>query len=160
MNPQERAALISRYAAGYDEVVRSLAGIPPHALTARPLPGKWCVAEIVHHLADSENIAAQRLRTLLVEERPVIHAYDQDAYARRLRYTERPIEPALEALHAARATTLSLLAGMSEADWTRPGRHTESGPYTAETWLTLYARHAHDHAGQIRRLRELLADAR
>jgi hypothetical protein len=33
------------------------------------------------------------------------------------------------------------------------GTHTESGPYTAEKWLTIYAVHAHDHAAQIKRSR-------
>ena len=46
---------------------------------------------------------------------------------------------------------------MTEADWTRPGWHTESGPYTAETWLVIYAAHAHGHADQIRRLKAALA---
>ena len=160
MTREERESLIARYAGGYDEVVRSLEGLPPAALTARPLAGKWCAAEIVHHLADSESISAQRLRTLLVQEHPLIHAYDQEAYARRLRYAERPIAPALEAFRAARANTVELLRGMSESDWTRPGWHTESGPYTAETWLAIYGVHAHGHADQIRRLREALAGGR
>ena len=160
MTQEEREVLIARYAGGYDEVAGSLAGFPPEALTARPLPGKWCAAEIIHHLADSESISAQRLRALLTQDRPLIHAYDQEAYARRLRYAERPIEPALEAFRAARANTVGLLRGMTEADWTRPGWHTEAGPYTAETWLTIYSAHAHGHAAQIRRLREALAGPR
>ena len=160
MTQQERENLIARYADGYDEVASSLAGFPAEALTARPLPGKWSAAEIVHHLADSESISAQRLRTLLAQEHPLIHAYDQEAYARRLRYAERPIEPALLAFRAARANTVGLLRGMSEADWTRPGWHTESGPYSPETWLTIYAAHAHGHAAQIRALREALKAGR
>ena len=114
MTRGERDTLIARYAGGYDEVVRSLAGFPAEALTARLLPGKWSAAEIVHHLGDAEPISAQRLRTLLVQERPLILAYDQEAYARLLRYTERPIEPALEAFRAARANTVGLLRGSEE----------------------------------------------
>ena len=160
MTQKEREALMTRYAGGYDEVVRSLADFPADALTARPLPGKWCAAEIIHHLADSESISAQRLRALLVQDRPLIFGYDQEAYARRLRYAERPIEPALDAFRAARANTVDLLRNMAEADWTKPGWHTESGPYTPETWLTIYAAHAHGHAAQIRALREALKAGR
>ncbi len=43
---------------------------------------------------------------------------------------------------------------MSDADWSRAGTHSESGRYTAEDWLRIYADHAHNHAAQIRRLRE------
>jgi hypothetical protein len=160
MTREERENLIARYVGGYDEVVRSLADFPPAALTARPLPGKWSAAEIVHHLGDAEPISAQRLRTLLVQDHPLILAYDQEAYARLLRYAERPIEPALEAFRAARANTAGLLRGMPETEWTKPGWHTEAGPFTAETWLTYYSGHAHRHAGQIRRLREALEGPR
>ena len=129
MNRQERDALIAQYAAGYDEVARALQGFPRAHLTAHPLPGKWSAAQIVHHLADSESTSAQRLRRLLAEDHAVIQGYDQEAWAAKLRYEERDMAPALEAFRAARATTVQLFPGMSEADWTREGWHTEAGLY-------------------------------
>ena len=157
MNRQEREKLIAQYAAGFDEVAVALKGFPAGTLTAHPIPGKWSAAEIVHHLADSETTSALRLRKLLVDEHPVIHGYDQALYAARLRYNEREIAPSLDAFRAARATTAQLLATMSDADWAREGWHTESGRYGAETWLGIYAVHAHNHAAQIRRLKDTLA---
>ncbi len=157
MTPEERRKLIERYADGYDEVMRSLEGFPAEALTARPLPGKWSAREIIHHLADSEMASALRLRQLLDEENPVIHGYDQDNRAERLRYNERDTAPAFEAFRGARATTLQLFALMSEEDWRREGTHTESGRYTVEDWLNIYAAHAHNHAAQIRRLKEIVS---
>jgi DinB superfamily len=156
MNPQERSNLIAKYNDGYDEVSEVLKDFPRELLTARPLPGKWTACEIIHHLADSESLSAHRLRKLLVEELPVIQGYDQDQFAIRLRYNERDTGPALDAFRAARATTAQVLTLMSEDDWQREGTHTESGRYTAETWLTVYAEHAHNHAAQIRRLRSAL----
>jgi hypothetical protein len=156
MSPQERQQLIARYAEGVAEVERALDGFPEENLSARPLPDKWTAREIVHHLADSESISAQRLRKLLTEERPIIQGYDQERYAVLLRYNERELAPALEAFRAARATTTQLLSKMTTADWEREGWHTESGRYTAETWLQIYAAHAHGHADQIRRLRDTL----
>jgi len=157
MTKEERNALIEQYAAGYTEVVGSLDGFPADGLTKHPVAGKWSAAEIVHHLADSESISAIRLRRLLAEERPVIHGYDQDAYAARLNYNSRGLGPALEAFRAARATTLQLLRAMGDDDWARTGWHTEIGVYGAERWLEIYAVHAHNHASQIRRLRQALA---
>ena len=156
MTQEERQALIARYKDGYDEVVRNLEGMSDEEMTRHPLPGKWSAREIVHHLADSEMNSAVRLRKLLTEDEPLIQGYDQEFYARRLRYNERPIAPALEAFRAARSTSAQLLDSMTEDDWSRAGTHTESGPYTAEDWLTIYAAHAHGHAAQIRRLREAL----
>ncbi len=156
MQQQEREELIAIYAAGYDDIMEALAAIPADKLTAHPLPGKWSAAEIVHHLADSEMTSALRLRRLLCEWQPVIAGYDQDLFAARLAYNEREIAPALEALRAARATTVQILRRMTDEDWLREGTHTESGRYTCEDWLRIYAAHARDHAGQIHRLREEL----
>ena len=95
MTSEERQQLMAQYAAGYDEVARSLEGFPTEQLTAHPINGKWSACEIVQHLADSEMNSAIRLRRLLAENRPVIQAYDQEDYATRLRYNERDIAPAL-----------------------------------------------------------------
>ncbi len=156
MNTEKRQQLIRQYAAGYEEVAQALRGFPEESLSAHPIPGKWSAREIVHHLADSESIGAQRLRTLLAEEFPVIHGYDQDRLAILLRYNLRPIEPALDAFRAARATTLQILENLTEDEWKAKGWHTEHGGYTVDLWLEIYAAHAHNHAGQIRRLREHL----
>ena len=156
MTPEERSDLIAMYAAGYEEVAQALNGFPPESLTARPIPGKWSAREIVHHLGDSESTSAFRLRKLLAQDNAIIEGYDQDQFATRLRYNERDQAPALEAFRLARETTLPLLQMMSEEDWQRVGTHTESGRYTTENWLTIYANHAHNHAAQIRRLREAL----
>src|SRR5687768_15139051 len=156
MTHEERQALIEQYKAGYEEVARSLEGFPEESLSARPLPGKWSAREIVQHLADSEMNSAVRLRKLLTEDDARIQGYDQDEYAVRLRYNERDTAPALDAFRAARATSAQLLDAMTDADWSRAGTHTESGRYTAEDWLRIYAAHAHGHASQIRRLREAL----
>jgi hypothetical protein len=158
MNSQERQELIAKYKEGYNEVLRSLEGFPPDLLTAQPLPGKWSAAEIIHHLADSETASGLRLRRLLVEDHPLIQGYDQDAYANRLHYNQRETAPSLDAFRTARSTAAQLFEFMNDEDWQREGTHSESGSYSAEDWLTIYAAHAHNHAAQIRRLRETLKE--
>lgn len=156
MDSATRNALIARYRQGYAEVVSALDGFPPGQLTARPFAGKWTAAEIVHHLADSETNSAIRIRKLLTEAHPVIQGYDQDEWARKLHYQDRPIEPSLLAFRAARETTAQLLDHMSEADWRRLGWHSDAGSYHSERWLEIYAEHAHGHADQIRKLKAAL----
>jgi hypothetical protein len=156
MTAGQRRELIAKYAAGYDEVVAALAGFPDEGLSAHPQPGKWSAREIVQHLADSEMTSAIRLRRLLVEDKPIIGGYDQELFAKRLNYNELELAPALAAFRAARSTTLQLLERMTDEDWQSEGTHTESGRYTAEDWLQIYAAHAHGHADQIRKLRAAL----
>jgi hypothetical protein len=156
MTPQERSEFIAKYASGYDEVMKALDGFPAESLGEHPIPGKWSAREIVHHLGDSETTAALRIRKLLTEDNAEIQGYDEAEYARRLKYNDRDMAPALEAFRLARITTQQVLALMTDEDWSREGTHSESGRYTAETWLKSYAEHAHNHAAQIQRLRDTL----
>jgi hypothetical protein len=154
MTREERQGFIARYKAGYAEVVAALKGIGPEELDWRPAPTEWSAREVVHHLADSETVAAIRLRRLLAEDKAVIQGYDQEEYARRLRYQERPMEPSLQAFESARSTTAQIMDLMTDADWQRAGTHSELGAYTAERLLEIYSAHAHEHAAQIRKNRE------
>ena len=152
MDQSARAQFVSRYEAGYAAVEAALAGISDAELDARPGPDECSAREIVHHLADSEMTSAIRLRKLLAEDDPTIQGYSEPEFARRLHY-ERPLQGSLLAFKGARESTATLLAALSENDWGRSGTHTESGPYSVETWLQIYAAHGHDHADQIRRAR-------
>ncbi len=148
--PEERAALLDRYDDGPRAVREALAGATDEALDCRADDG-WSAREVVHHLADSEMTSAIRLRRLLCEDGPVIAAYDEEEFARRLHYDVRPVEPSLTALEAARRTSSDILRLTDETAWARAGTHSESGPYSVDDWLAAYAAHAHDHAAQIRR---------
>ena len=152
MDAKVRHDLIAKYKDGCRVVSEVLGGITEKELDARPAPGKWSAREITHHLADSEMIAAIRLRILLAEEAAAIRAYDQKLYAGRLHY-DRPIPTSLAAFRAARESTAELLERMTEAEWARQGTHSESGRYSPEKWLEIYAQHAHTHAEQIRKAR-------
>ena len=152
MEKAERDQLLAQYQDGYRVVSEALLKITPGELDARPAPNKWSARDIVHHLADSEMVAAVRVRRLIAEDRPAIVGYDQDDYARRLKYN-RPHEASLELFRAARASTAELLGQLSEGDWLREGTHSEMGRYGMDTWLRLYAVHAHKHAQQIRAAR-------
>jgi hypothetical protein len=151
MSREEREALVEQYAQGPGRVREALAKVPREALQWRPAPGKWSAHEVVVHCADAETNAALRIRYLIAEKEPLIVGYDQDAWARLFDYHAQPIEESLAAVAAARARTVPLLVRMGEADWTKAGRHTESGPYTAEDWLRIYAAHLEGHASQIER---------
>ena len=149
LSKAERAALIQRYADGPARLRAALTTVPPAALQWRPKPGEWSAHEIVCHCADSESHASLRMRTLVVEREPVIVGYDQERWAQVLDYHDHPLDAALAVVDAVRASTAALLTRLGDDAWSRAGRHTESGHYTAEDWLRIYAGHVHDHAQQI-----------
>jgi len=145
----ERQRLIQQYADGPARLKAALARVPAQALKWRPAPREWSAHEVVCHCADSETNAAARIRYLVGERDALILGYDQDAWAGIFDYHAHPLEPALAVVDAVRANTTALIRQLPAEAWTRVGRHTESGRYTAEDWLTIYGEHLEIHARQI-----------
>ena len=149
MTPKERDTLIQQYADGPVRLRQALAKVPEAARKWRPAPGEWSAHEVVCHCADSETNSYARIRFVVAEKDPVIQGYDQENWARTFDYHALPLEPALATVEAVRASTAALVRTLSEADWAKRGRHTESGAYGAEEWLKIYADHLENHARQI-----------
>jgi hypothetical protein len=154
MTTDERRELIERYARGPQHLKEAFEAVPAEARQWRPAPGKWSPHEIVCHCADAETNAAMRIRYVVAEKDPVIIGYDQDVWAREFDYHAHPVEVAMATLFAVREHTTALLRRLPEAAWGKIGRHSESGRYTAQDWLRIYAEHVDNHAGQIRRVAE------
>ena len=149
LSRSERDKLIDQYADGPRRLRAALATVPPGALQWRPKPGEWSAHEVVVHCADSETQSASRIRVLVSEKDPLIQGYDQEQWARDFDYHAHPLEAALAAVDGVRANTAALIRRLRESAWSKVGRHTESGRYTAEDWLTIYADHLENHARQI-----------
>jgi hypothetical protein len=149
LSAAERERLIGQYAEGPARLRQALAKVPEPARKWRPAPTEWSAHEIVCHCADSETNGAARIRYVVAEKDPVIQGYDENAWAVVLDYHAQPLEPALSVIEAVRANTVAVLRRLPESAWSREGRHTESGRYTAEDWLRIYAAHLDDHARQV-----------
>ena len=149
MTPKEREALIQQYADGPARLRAALAKVPEAARKWRPAPGEWAAHEVVCHCADSETNSYARIRFVVAEKEPVIQGYDQEVWARVFDYHALPLETALATVDAVRATTAALVRTLPEPAWAKTGRHSESGPYSADDWLRIYADHLENHARQI-----------
>jgi hypothetical protein len=147
----EREALIRRYEQGPERLRAALARVPAKAVKWRPAEGRWSAHEVVCHCADSETVAAARIRFLLAEPKPVIAGYDQAQWAKSFDYHAAPIDVALSTVDSVRANTAALLRRLPEKAWSAEGTHTDSGRYTAATWLEIYAEHLEKHSRQIDR---------
>jgi hypothetical protein len=115
-------------------------------------PGKWSAIEVVQHLADAELVTGWRLRTILTQETPALHGYDQDEFARRLRYREVPLSTAMAQLAGLRAAHLRLYRSLSPAELARAGMHTERGRETVEHIIRMMAGHDLVHRRQLDRI--------
>lgn len=154
MSKPNREVLINRYREGPAVLAEAVSRLSARQLDHKPADGGFSAREVVHHTADSEMTSAIRLRRLIAEDNPQITGYDPDLFAARLHYASRPVQPSLDAVRAARESTMSILAALTEVEWDRSGTHSEMGEYSIDTWLKVYAAHCHDHADQIRRAAE------
>ncbi len=152
MSAANRAALMDLYRSAVADLDDAVAGITDVELDWPQASGGWTAREVIHHLADSEAMAYIRLRRLIADDEPVVLGYDEPEWARRLHY-DRPVGASLAVTAAVRAASLELLERLTPAEWARTGTHSESGAYSVDRWLAIYAGHTHDHAGQIRRAR-------
>jgi len=149
LTPEECARRIEQYASAPGRLREALTGVPPEAMKWRPEPNEFSVHEIICHCADAETNDCSRIRYLMAEREPLIIAYDEEAWAKRLDYHNHPLDLALATIEAVRANTTALLRRVPEEAWERAGTHTESGRCTAEDWLITCSEHLEEHIEQI-----------
>jgi DinB superfamily len=132
---------------------RAIDGLSATALRTPERPGKWSIAHVLQHLADSDLVWGWRVRLILAQDRPSLTGYDQDLWAERLQYADADPSEALETFTVLRRSNLHLIERASPADLTRVGIHVERGEESLEHLLRLYAGHDLLHLNQIARIR-------
>jgi len=136
------------------EVAAAVSGLSEQVLRYKPSPEKWCVLEILGHLADVEIIYGYRLRQMLADTKPVIAPIDQDAWARNLNYMDcRPSE--LVAFYGlGRHHNLRLLRSLKPSDLSKSAFHPEiQGEVTVDNLVERMAGHGATHLQQIEKLK-------
>ena len=132
---------------------RAIDGVPPAGLRKPEREGKWSIAQVLRHLADSDVVWGWRLRLILSQDRPTLTGYDQDAWAARLRYEEADPAGSLQLFDLLRRDNLRLITQATPDDLRRVGVHSERGEESLEHLRRLYAGHDLLHLRQIDRIR-------
>ena len=138
-------------------LARAVAGLTAAQFRTAEAPGKWSIAQVLRHLADSEVVWGWRMRLILAQDRPPITGYDQDLWADRLHYADSDPAESLEAFAVLRRDNLRLLERATPEDLTRVGVHAERGEESAGYLRGLYAGHDLLHLNQIDRIRKAIA---
>src|SRR5579863_3052315 len=121
-------------------------------LRKQPAPGKWSVAEILAHMADTELVFGYRIRTILGAPGTPIQAFDQDKWAQAMSYGKSDPRKSLERFGAFRKANLDLLRSLSPAQRKYHGLHAERGEESIETIAKLCAGHDINHLRQIEKI--------
>lgn len=132
---------------------KAIKGLSDEELRTRELPRKWSILEVLGHLADTELVYRYRLRLIVAEPGCPIVGYDQDAWAKRLRYQEQDPADVMREIDAMRRATLRWLATLSDSELDRAGHHDERGEESARHVMRMVAGHDLLHRAQIERIR-------
>jgi uncharacterized damage-inducible protein DinB len=117
-------------------------------------PGGWTVGQTVHHIADSHMNSQIRFKLALTEdEPPTIKPYWEDRWAE-LADSRLPVEVSLGLIDGIHTRWTTLLESLTESDFQRTFVHPETGRWTLEGALALYAWHSLHHTAHITRLRD------
>jgi hypothetical protein len=142
------------------QIAAAVSGLPDKTLRFKPSADKWCILEVLGHLADIEIVYAHRFRQMLADAKPVIAPMDQDAWAQHLDYMQTPV-PELIALYGLnRHHTLQLLRRLKLSDLEKSAYHPElKHDVTVAEYVEKMGTHGAGHLAQIERLKEQAAGA-
>jgi hypothetical protein len=137
------------------EIAAAVSGLSPAALRYRSDPAKWCILEILGHLADIEIVYGYRLRQMLADEKPVIAAMDQDAWAKNLGYLDASAPELVASYGLNRHHNLRLLRRLKAGELEKSAFHPEfQKDVTVARLVEQMAGHGVNHLGQIEKLKK------
>ncbi len=152
--------VLERFRRGPELLAVVLTGVFGEEEDFEAAPGKWTIRQIAAHLADSEVVAAHRIRQELAEENPQLIAVDQDAWASGLGYARRKVKQSLETFRRLRAENHDLLKDTLASACERRGIHSQDGPLTLQQLVERHAVHVESHARQIQAIRDAYRKAK
>ena len=116
--------------------------------------GGWTLRQTVHHVADSHINSLCRFKLALTEDDgPTIRPYHEDRWAE-LADSQMPVDVSLKIIDGVHSRWTALLESMTDEDFKREFVHPETGTWTLENVLALYAWHSQHHTAHITSLRE------
>jgi hypothetical protein len=121
-------------------------------LSRRPEPGKWSIAEILAHLADSEIVLSWRMRMAICQNGAPLQATGQDRWAKILDYARQDPKVSLETFRVLRENNLRMLGALPKDLWENYGMHSERGKESVDQIVRLYAGHDLNHLAQMEKI--------
>lgn len=136
------------------KITHAIAGLSDEQLDTEYRPGGWTVRQTVHHVADSHANSIIRFKLALTEDAPpTIKPYREERWAE-LADSRLPIDVSLKMIEAIHHRWSVLLGSMTDDDFAKKFIHPETGEWTLDSALALYAWHSKHHTAHITRLRE------
>jgi len=112
-------------------------------------PDGWCIAEIVGHLLDFEEIFMERAMRMAAEDHPLLVNCDQNALVIEHGYKTQDFREIMALWQGKRAEFIAWLEARSEAEWPRTGVHSTWGTITVLEQAMQISTHDLNHFDQM-----------
>ena len=137
------------------QIAAAVSGVPDKVLRFKPSPEKWCILEILAHLADMEVLYAYRIRQMLADKKPVLAPIDQDDWARNLGYMQESPAELLAGYGLNRYSNIRLLRRIKADDLAKSAFHPErQANVTVADYVQMMSGHGPNHLKQIEQLKK------
>jgi hypothetical protein len=154
--------LLARYADGPAQLETALAGLGEADLDAAQTAGTWTVRQIVHHIADGDDLWKTCIKIALGNNSGLFTLrwyweIPQDVWVERWDYAGRAIEPSLALFHANRRHMVQLVQQIPDA-WDRCARIVwpdgQEKSISVGYVIEMQGGHAMGHIDDIRMIRQ------
>lgn len=129
-----------------------LRDLPEELLHWKPGAERWSIAEVLGHLADIEEVYADRVRRIITEDKPALRKYDLEGAIASGEYARRSAIENLAIFSKTRHSTLILLKSIPASSGKRTAMHSELGAIRLDEILNEWASHDLGHLRQIAEL--------
>jgi uncharacterized damage-inducible protein DinB len=137
------------------EIAAAVSGLSDKVLRFKPAANKWCVLEILAHLADVEIVYGYRLRQIMADNKPVIAPIQVDDWANHLGYMDSAPAELIAFYGIARHHNLRVLRRATPADYEKSAYHPEmQKEFTLAEIVQRMGGHGTNHLQQIERLKK------
>ncbi len=143
--PESIPDIISAYEKQIEELEAAVRDMTPDQFRARPVLGKWTTLELLCHIADSEQVLADRLKRAIAQPNTLMMAYDESRYVTELAYDRRSPSEELALIRATRMQMLRILRALPADAWTRAAVHSERGLNTVKDLAQTAVGHTKHH---------------
>jgi uncharacterized damage-inducible protein DinB len=155
MTQTELAKLLDAAEKSPKQIAAAVSGLPDKTLRYKPASDKWCILEILAHLADMEILYAYRMRQMIADKKPVLAAIDQDDWARNLGYMDASSAELVALYGLNRYHSLQLLRRLKPGDLEKSAYHPELKKDVAlSEYVEKMGGHGANHLQQIERLKK------
>jgi len=153
---ETQQAILDAFTKVIDDLDRLLATIPEEGLDWAKSDDEWSIREIIHHLTDDGNVYTFIIeRALATPDCKVFFGGfpGNEQWAERLDFSQRPVQPALNLMHAQRVFVSELVGRFPDRWDNKVGYYNESGEKMAERsvaeMIVMLTEHMQEHLQMI-----------